>query len=111
MGNQSFINKLEIEIIVRGLGMNITILEEKNNKLIFSIEGEDHTLCAALKKEMYSDKHVKAAGYHIEHPLIGKPRFIVETDGQDPKKSVLAACKRLGKQFESLKGSVQKALK
>ncbi|MBS3176324.1 DNA-directed RNA polymerase subunit L [Candidatus Woesearchaeota archaeon] len=91
--------------------MNITVVEQKKDKVILSVEGEDHTLCAALKKELWNDKHVKAAGYHIEHPLIGRPRIIVETDGEDPRKCVENACKRLEKQFETLKASAQKAFK
>ena len=91
--------------------MKVAVLEEKKNKMIVSLEGEDHTLCAALKKELWNDKHVKAAGYHTEHPLIGKPRIIVETDGEDPRKCIENACKRLDKQFDALKASAQKALK
>ena len=83
--------------------MKVQILEEKKNKIIFNIIGETNTLSNALKDELQQDEHVKAVGYHIEHPLIGNPRFVLETDGADPKKTVLAAVKRLQKTFEKLK--------
>ena len=91
--------------------MKVAILEQKKDKVVLSVEGEDHTFCAALKKELWNDKHVKAAAYYIDHPLIGKPRIIVETDGEDPIKCVQQASKRLDKDLETLKASAQKALK
>jgi len=77
--------------------MNIKILEDKKNRLIFEIEGESHTFCGILKKELWNDDHVKAAGYHIGHPLVGTLRFVLETDGADPKKTLNSAIKRLEK--------------
>jgi len=91
--------------------MKIDIVEKKKDRMVISIDGEDHTFCAALKKELWNDKHVKAAGYHIDHPLIGKPRIVVETDGEDPIKCIESACKRLDKQFDELKTAVVKAVK
>ncbi|MBN1645390.1 DNA-directed RNA polymerase subunit L [Candidatus Woesearchaeota archaeon] len=77
--------------------MEIKILEEKKGRLVFEIKGESHTLCRALQKELWNDSHVKAAGYNIDHPLVGVPKFVLETDGADPRKTVSAAIKRLQK--------------
>ena len=66
--------------------MELKIVEEKKNKLVFDLEGETYTIVGILKKELYNDEHVKAAGYNVAHPLINVPRFVVETDGEDPKK-------------------------
>jgi DNA-directed RNA polymerase subunit L len=82
--------------------MDIKILEDTKNRLVFDALGESHTLLGSLKKELYSDEHVKAAGYHIEHPLLNIPRFIIETDGADPRKTISAAIKRLQKNIEKL---------
>ena len=87
--------------------MELKILEETKNRLVFELKGEGHTLCEMLKTELWNDEHVKAAGYHIEHPLIGIPRFIIETDGAEPKKVVAAALKRLDKQLAKLKDSAK----
>ena len=83
--------------------MEINIVEEKKNKLIFEITGEGHTLSNVLRKELNSDEHVKSAAYTIDHPLIEKPRFILETDGADPKKTLIAAAKRVQKELEKVK--------
>lgn len=87
--------------------MELKILEEKKNRLVFELKGEGHTLCGMLKTELWNDEHVKAAGYYIEHPLIGIPRFTIETDGAEPKKVVVAALKRIDKQLAKLKDSAK----
>jgi len=83
--------------------MEIKVLEEKKNRLVVSIEGETHTLCNALVKEMWNDKHTKAAGYRLEHPLIAVPNLMVETDGADPRKTISSAVDRLVKSAEDFK--------
>ena len=87
--------------------MNINVLEESKNKLIFQIEGEGHTLSNALRKELWSDDHVKAAAYSIDHPDVEIPRFIVETDGADPRKTLQAAAKRLQKSIDKVKAEAK----
>lgn len=83
--------------------MEVTILEEKKNKLVFELKGEGHTLSNAIRKELWNDEHVKGAAYAIEHPLIEVPKFILETDGADPRKTVTSAAKRLQKTVEKIK--------
>lgn len=90
--------------------MEVNIVEEKKNRLVFEVKGETHTLCRSLQKELWNDEHVKAAGYNIEHPLINVPKFILETDGADPKKTISAAIKRLDKAASKIKDQ-SKALK
>ena len=87
--------------------MEINIVEEKKNKLIFEITGEGHTLSNILRKELWNDEHVKTAAYTIDHPLIEKPRFVLETDGADPKKTLIAAAKRVQKELEKTKGEAK----
>ncbi len=83
--------------------MDINIVEEKKNKLIFEIKGEGHTMSNAIRKELWNDEHVKMAAYTIDHPLIELPRFILETDGADTRKTLIAAAKRLQKELEKIK--------
>ena len=87
--------------------MELNILEEKKDKIVFELKGEGHTLSNALRKELWNDEHVKAAAYAIEHPLIDLPRIILETDGADPKKTLLAAAKRIQKDLEKLKSEAK----
>ena len=90
--------------------MEIHILEEKKNKLVFELEGEGHTLSNVIRKELWNDEHVKISTYAIEHPQVGKPIFTIETDGADPRKTIASAVKRLQKSLEKLKTEA-KALK
>ena len=92
--------------------MELKILEDKKNKMVFELKGENHTFCNALKSELWNDKHVKIAGYNIAHPLIGIPKFIVETDGKEsPKKALKGAAKRLKDVSDELKNAFLKGVK
>ena len=78
--------------------MEIKILDDKKNKLIIEAKGADHTLCHALKTELYNDKHVKIATYSMRHPQINTPQILVETDGEEsPKNALINAVERLHK--------------
>ena len=91
------------------MAMNVKILEEKKTKIVVELEGDTHTIPAALVKEAWNDKTVKAAGYHVNHPLLGKPAITVESD--DAKKALQAAAKRLAKESEKLSEQAGKELK
>lgn len=82
--------------------MEINILEESKNRIVFELKGEDHTFCNALKQELWADKDTKLASYKIDHPLVGVPEFILETKA-DPKKVLLNAAKNLQKELEKFK--------
>ena len=88
--------------------MEIKITEDKKNRLVFEIEGEDHTFCNLIKKELWNDEHVKVAAYNIDHPMVGKPKMIVETDGEDPRKALADAAKRTVKELEKFKSEFSK---
>lgn len=80
--------------------MELKVVEKSKKKLVFDLVGADHTFSNALKKELWNDKSIKVSAYNVEHPLIGIPRFIVETDDKDPEKALLDAVKRLQKKNE-----------
>ena len=83
--------------------MKLKILENKKNKVIVEIKGETHTFCNALKKELWNDPHVKSAAYNINHPFVGTPKLIVETDGAEGgKKALIEASKRVSKTADKL---------
>lgn len=92
--------------------MEINVIEEKKNKMVFEIKGEDHTICNALTKELWKVNGVKVAAYTIDHPLMGVPRIIVETDSSvEPKKAVRVAASNLQKKNEELLEKFKKAAK
>jgi len=90
--------------------MEIKIIEEKKGKIMFEID-KSHTFCNALKAELWNDSHVKSAGYSVKHPLISKPVIILETDGADTKKTLIAAAQRLKKTCEKFEEGFNKEVK
>lgn len=91
--------------------MEIKIKEETKNKIIFEITGEDHTFSNLLRKELWNDPHVKASAYNIDHPLVGQPCFVLQTDGEDPKKILQTTSKKIQKQLEKLKEEINNKIK
>ncbi len=88
--------------------MEIKIVEEKGDKLEFEID-ENVGFLNALKKELLNDEHVKIATYFVKHPLVGKPKMVVEAD--DPKKALQSAVSRLKKLNAKFAGDVKKEIK
>ena len=71
---------------------------------MIEVKGADHTLCNAIKTELWNDKHVKIATYSIRHPQISVPQIIVETDGEEsPKNALINAVQRLQKDNSKFK--------
>jgi DNA-directed RNA polymerase subunit L len=84
--------------------MEINVVEDKKNRLVFEVDGVGHTFLNLLKTELWDDSHVKAATYAIKHSQINKPKFILETDGSEsPKAALSSAVSRLKKSSESFK--------
>ena len=91
--------------------MEINVLEDSKNKLVVEMKGEGHALCNALKTELWTNKKVKLSGYTIEHPLIGIPKLVIETDSGDPKKLLEEAAKNVKKEADAFLKSFSKAVK
>jgi DNA-directed RNA polymerase subunit L len=95
--------------------MEIKVYEHTKKRMVFELIGADHTLCNALKRELWNDASVRAAAYNIAHPLIGIPKFIVETNGQKDADEVLKAAanrlKKLNKEFLTLFKEAKKKAK
>jgi DNA-directed RNA polymerase subunit L len=75
--------------------------------MVFELRGTDHTFCNALKQELWNDETVKVAAYNIAHPLVGVPKFIVESSG-DVKEALLGASSRLQKRNKEFVAAFQK---
>lgn len=85
--------------------MELKILEKKKQRLVFELQGADHTLCHALNEELWLDSAVKVATYAVQHPLLAVPKFIIETKGKEAKQALLDAISRLRKEYKQY-GSV-----
>lgn len=90
--------------------MEFMVVESKKTKLVFDLKGATHTICNALKDELWHDKDVVVSAYNIDHPLTGMPRFIVETDKDDPKKAVSGAITRLKKKNKDFLAKFSKSM-
>ncbi len=90
--------------------MEINVLEEKPKKMVFELKGEGHTLCNALREELWNDKAITVSAYNISHPLVGVPKFMIETNGdKEPKKALKDAISRLKKKNADLGKQVTSA--
>ena len=92
--------------------MELNIIEDKKNRMVFELKGEDHTLCNAITKELWRVNGVKVAAYTIDHPLVGIPRIIVETDSSiEPKKALKTAASNLQKKNQDFLEKFKKSAK
>ena len=92
--------------------VEVKILEDKKTRLVAELGGADHTLCNSIKHELWNDSHVKVAGYHVKHPLIGTPALIIETDtSETPRKAIIDAAKRLKKLNEKIGKDIARELR
>lgn len=87
--------------------MELNVLEENKHRIVFELRGADHTFCNALKQELWNDEKVKVAAYNINHPLVGVPKFIVESSS-DAKESLAAASERLQKRNKDFLAAFKK---
>jgi len=107
-----YYNYIEYIQIRRGLTMDIEILEETKNSIHFKLNGEDHTVLNLLKEELWNDKNVKISAYKMDHPLVGIPEMTVEvSQGNEPRKAIADAIKRLDKKLDTFKEGFKSTLK
>ncbi len=88
--------------------MEFKVKEESKSKIVFDLPGETHTFCNALKHELMGVKGVTMATYKIDHPLLGKPTFLLETKGIEPRKALKDALKSLRKKVEEFQKELGK---
>ena len=83
--------------------MKIKVLEESKSRMKFEMQGEDHTLCNALRKALWDVEGVEVAGYSIEHPSMSEPVMTVETNDKisprDALKKTVENLKRFNKEL------------
>jgi len=91
--------------------MEIKVMEEKKNSMVFELKGASHTVCNILKKELWKDKDVKNVGYTVRHPLVGSPEFMIETDSGDPRKIITRTCQKIQKDMDKFGSEFKKGVK
>ncbi|HLP79578.1 MAG TPA: RpoL/Rpb11 RNA polymerase subunit family protein [Acidobacteriota bacterium] len=77
--------------------MEFIVSEHKKNRFQSHVAGADHTVMNVLANEMWQDKSTVASACTLEHPLVAKPKIVIDTDGKDPVDGLLEAVKRVKK--------------
>lgn len=85
------------------------IKESTKNRLVAFFPEYDHSFLNVLKEELHEDSSVNVAAYNVDHPLVGKPKLIVETTKGDPKTALLGAIKRLKTKNQDFTTAFKKA--
>ena len=92
--------------------MELKIIEDAKNKLVFEAKGVSHGFCNMLKEKLLEDSHVKVATFRVAHPLVNVPTILVETDSdKTPRAAVSDAVKKLSTFAEKIKKDFAKELK
>jgi len=89
--------------------MEINWLTDEKNKIEFEIKGENHTLCNAVRQELWNVEDTNIAAYKIEHPLVSNPVMIVETSKTDAKKALHTSIENLRKKVKELREAFSKS--
>ncbi len=85
------------------------IKESTKNKLILLIPEFDNSMLNILKEELRNDSSVDISAFTMDHPLVGTPKLIVETNKGEPKKAILEAIKRLRAKNKEFSTAFKKA--
>ncbi len=88
--------------------MEINVLEESKNKLKIELKDETHTLCNAIRNELWHHKNVEISGYNISHPLVSSPIITVITNDGKSRKTLLDVVLNLQKKNKELKELIKK---
>ena len=88
--------------------MDFKILKEEKDTLELQFEGESHTFCNLLRKELWENENVVAASYNLKHPLLLTPTFILQVKSGKPRKFLVEAADALKKKTKELKAQVSK---
>ena len=85
------------------------VVDEQDNRLVFEVTGESHTIFNILRKRLMSQDEVTAAAYDITHPLVGQPEF--EVNSPNPRESIKTASETIKEEAAEFKDAVTKAFK
>ncbi|MBS3133805.1 DNA-directed RNA polymerase subunit L [Candidatus Woesearchaeota archaeon] len=88
--------------------MKIKVIKQEKNKIEFEVLGEDHTLCNAVRKELWNFDETDVSAYKIEHSLVSEPIMLVETSKGDPITTVIKANDSLKRKIKEFKEEFNK---
>ncbi len=91
--------------------MDVQVVEKSDTKLVFKLEGEDHTLANLIVGYLKRTNGIKRAFYDIPHPLTGVPIITILTDGSiSPVEALENALKSISKDLAAFREKYEKSL-
>ena len=82
-----------------------------SNSMVYTIEGEDHTLGNILRQDLLRQKGVYVAGYRIPHPLETNMTLSVSTNGTiTPHQALNQSIDALVRECDAMDSSLQQSL-
>ena len=91
--------------------MKLKVLKKTGNEIKLEIEGEGHSFCNALQKNLLNEETIDTSGYTIAHPLTANPMIYVRTLKGRPETALRNAAEKLQKKTKQLDEAFEKALK
>lgn len=73
--------------------------------------GETHTFADVLRHELSEDRRVKNVSYDKQHPQLGNPILVLETDGEDPVAVAKKAAKNLAERCKEMRLVLEQTVK
>lgn len=84
------------------------IITKKRYELEVQLDGESHTLCNVLRKNLMEMDDVKAAAYDPGHPIVGEPVLYIR--GKKPKELLKQSAETLKEDCAEFKELLEKNL-
>lgn len=88
--------------------MEISIVKEEKNLIEVNLVGESHTLCNALRGELWNIDGTSFVSYNLKHPLVGSPVFALQVKKGNPKKVLASAADSLKGKTKELRSLLKK---
>lgn len=83
------------------------MLKKDKNLLKLQFSEIDQGALNLIKSIIWQDNATQIAGFHIEHPEVGKPVFTLKTKNKEAKKVWNDALDKLGSQFNKIKNNIK----
>lgn len=89
--------------------MELSVVKETENQLVFELIGEDHTFCNLLRDTLWEDKSVDMAAYKLDHPLTRKPTFMLIVKKGEPRSVLKRTAEKITARFSELGDKLSRA--
>ena len=89
--------------------MEVKLVKKEKDFIEVKIAGEGHTLCNAIRNELWDHKETSFASYNLTHPLVSMPVLVLKVKSGDPKQVLLNSTASLKTKNQELRNTLSKA--